>query len=96
MHVGDYIHLVKQPELKESLMLRIINKLEFPNFTALYDTLPKKDVGFEGRTTNEIVRELRRFYSEELENELGVVAIRVQLVPELDLYKDGMTLTLNK
>ena len=45
------------------------------------------DVGFEGRTTESIVGELRRFYSEEKENELGAVAIEVAVVPEKELEK---------
>lgn len=87
MHVGDYIKLTNESEGKETLMLQIVGKTEFPNFTKLYDTLPKKDVGFAGRTTESIVRELRRFYSEELENELGVVAIEVAVVPEKEKEK---------
>ena len=87
MHIGDYIKLIKEPELEETLMLEIVNKIEFPNFTVLYDSLPKRDVGFEGRTTESIVSELRRFYSEEVENSLGTVAIEVAVVPELNLTK---------
>ena len=83
MHVGDYILLLKEPELEEQLLLEIKNKIEYPNFTVLYDSLPKKDVGFEGRETKDIVGELRRFYSEELENEIGVVAIEVAVVKDL-------------
>lgn len=79
MAVGDYIKLLKEPDLEETLMLKIVKKIEFPNFTALYDSLPKRDVGFEGRTTESIVKELRQFYSEELENQLGVVAIEVEI-----------------
>ena len=95
MHVGDYIKLLKEPELEESLMLRIVNKIEFPNFTALYDSLPKKDVGFEGRTTESIVNELRRFYTEEEENKLGTVAIEVIVDPEL-IETKGFVKTLTK
>ena len=87
MHIGDYIKLIKEPEKVESLMLEIVNKIEYPNFTALYDSLPKRDVGFEGRTTESIVNELRRFYSEEVENKLGTVAIEVAVVPEQELEK---------
>ena len=83
MHIGDYIKLIKEPELEETLMLEIVNKIEFPNFTVLYDSLPKKDVGFEGRTTESIVNELRRFYNEEVENKLGTVAIEVEVVSNL-------------
>ncbi len=90
MHIGDYIKLIKEPELEETLMLEIVNKIEFPNFTVLYDSLPKRDVGFEGRTTESIVSELRRFYSEEVENNLGTVAIEVAVVPELNLTKGSV------
>ena len=93
MHVGDFIKLIKEPEKEETLMLQITRKIEYPNFTELYDSLPKKDVGFEGRTTESIVNELRRFYSEEVENQLGVVAIEVSIVPELDLTEKPMTLS---
>ena len=96
MHVGDYIKLIKEPEKVETLMLQITRKIEYPNFTVLYDSLPKKDVGFEGRTTESIVNELRRFYSEELENQLGAVAIEVAIVPELDLTERPMTLSRKK
>ena len=96
MHVGDFIKLIKEPELEETLMLEIVNKIEYPNFTALYDSLPKKDVGFEGRTTESIVGELRRFYSEELENQLGAVAIEVAVVPELNLADKPKTLSMKK
>ncbi len=84
MHVGDVIRLINESENKEELRLKIINKIEFPTFTKLYDSLPKRDVGFEGRTTESIVNELRRFYSEELEKQLGVVAIEVEVEPVLD------------
>lgn len=92
MYIGDYIKLIKEPELEETIMLEIVDKIEFPNFTALYDSLPKKDVGFEGKTTAEIVGELRKFYSEELENKLGAVAIKVALVPNQELTDSPRTL----
>lgn len=80
MHVGDRIRLIKEPEKQETLLLEIVDKLEFPTFTALYDALPKKDVGFDGMVTSDIVNELRRFYPEELEKRLGVVAIKVRVI----------------
>lgn len=82
MHIGDYIKLIKQPDCIESIMLEIVDKIEFPNFTILYDRLPKKLVGFEGKTTQEIVNELRKFYTEEQENEHGVVALELKVVGE--------------
>ena len=93
MHVGDFIKLIKEPEKEETLMLQITRKIEYPNFTELYDSLPKKDVGFEGRTTESIVNELRRFYSEEVENQLGAVAIEVSIVPEQNLTEKPMALS---
>ncbi|HOZ54069.1 MAG TPA: ASCH domain-containing protein [Bacilli bacterium] len=88
MKVGDYIKMLKEPEQEEYLMLLILNKVEFKNFTELYDTLPKKSVGFNGRTTEEIVNELRRFYTKEQENELGTVAIEIEVIKELSYCRE--------
>ena len=82
MKIGDQILLIKEPEKVETLLLDIVDKKEYPNFTTLYDSLPKRDVGFEGRETKDIVQELRRFYTEEQENQIGVVAIEVALAKE--------------
>ncbi len=99
MKIGDYIKMSKEPELEEYLILKIIDKIEFKNFTELYDTLPKKDVGFENRTTEEIVSELRRFYTIEQEEATGTVAIEVEVVQELSNYKipeKGNSLVIKK
>lgn len=95
MKIGDYIKMLKEPEKDEFLMLEIVNKIEYPTFTDLYDSLPKKDVGFEGRTTEDIVQELRRFYTEEQEREIGVVAIEVAVIPELSQYQKPVTLKMD-
>lgn len=96
MRVGDYIKLMKEPELTEVIWLRITNKIEFDTFTELYDALPKRDVGFEGRTTESIVQELRRFYTEEKERETGVVAIEVELAEEPEIAKKPITRRLTQ
>lgn len=70
MQIGDYIKMLKEPENEEFLTLKIVDKIESPTFTELYDSLPKKAVGFDGRTTQDIVQELRRFYTEEKEKKL--------------------------
>lgn len=86
MKIGDYIKMLKEPEKKEYLILSIKNKIEFQNFTTLYDFFPKEEVGFKGKSTAEIVNELRRFYTEEQENEVGAVAIEVEVIKELSDY----------
>lgn len=92
MQIGDYIKMYKEPEKEEYLFLEIIDKIEYLSFASLYNSLPKKDVGFEGKTTTEIAQELRRFYTEEQERELGVVAIKVNLIPELSNYRKEFSL----
>ena len=93
MKVGDLILLRREatPEEKEagivpedSILLEIEDKIEFEDFTQLYDSLPKKDTGFEGRETAEIVQtEIRKFYTPEMEKERGAVAIKVRRVQNL-------------
>ena len=98
MKVGDFIVIIKEPELTDWVAVEIVDKLEYPNFTTLYDTLPKKEVGFEGQTTEEIVSELRRFYTLEQEEATGVVAIKQQVVLdfELDNFDSKLSQTLNR
>jgi ASC-1-like (ASCH) protein len=89
MKVGDFICLRREPTPEEreagiiptdSIMLEILDKIEFEDFTQLYDALPKKDTGFEGRETAEIVEsEIRKFYTPEMEKERGAVAIKVRI-----------------
>lgn len=93
MKVGDLICLRREatPEEKaagivpdDSIMLEIEEKIEFEDFTHLYDSLPKRDTGFEGRETAEIVQtEIRKFYTPEMEKERGAVAIKVRRVQNL-------------
>ena len=93
MKVGDLICLRREatPEEKEAgivpddnIMLEIEEKIEFEDFTQLYDSLPKRDTGFEGRETSEIVQtEIRKFYTPEMEKERGAVAIKVRRVQNL-------------
>ena len=93
MKVGDLICLRREatPEEKEagivpddSILLEIEDKIEFEDFTQLYDSLPKRDTGFEGRETSEIVQsEIRKFYTPEMEKERGAVAIKVRRVQNL-------------
>lgn len=93
MKVGDLICLRREatPEEKEagivpddSIMLEIEEKIEFENFTHLYDSLSKRDTGFEGRETDEIVQtEIRKFYTPEMEKERGAVAIKVRRAQNL-------------
>ena len=95
MKVGDLICLRREPTPEEkeagivpddSIMLEIEEKIEFEDFTHLYDSLPKKDTGFEGRETEEIVQtEIRKFYTPEMERERGAVAIKVRRVQDLQL-----------
>ena len=95
MKVGDLICLRREPTPEEkeagivpddSIMLEIEEKIEFEDFTHLYDSLPKRDTGFEGRETEEIVQtEIRKFYTPEMERERGAVAIKVRRVQDLQL-----------
>jgi ASC-1-like (ASCH) protein len=80
MEIGDLIHMVEESDEKRELMLIITSKTEFPTFAELFDNMPKKDLGYEGRTTESLVEEIREFYSEEKERSTGVVAIGVALV----------------
>lgn len=83
MHIGDYIKLIKEPEHNESIMLEIIDKIEASSFVDLYNMISKEKLGSPDKTSVELANTMRRFYSEEQENELGVVAIETKVVGKL-------------
>ena len=76
---GDLIVVKKDPERKESFMVKVVDKFEFDSFRTMAETLDSTQLGFAGRSVDEIVETYRKFYSKENESKLGVVAIKVEV-----------------
>lgn len=74
---SDLIKIYKEPDLKEFLILKVEDLLHFKTFEQMALALPAKEVGFEGCSKEEVVAAYHQFYTEEMEQKFGVVAIKL-------------------
>lgn len=77
--VGDILQIKKEPEMIEVLNAKVIDLIYFKNFEEMANVLPAKQIGFDGWEKGDIVKEYHKFYSDQEEQELGVVAIKVKV-----------------
>jgi ASC-1-like (ASCH) protein len=77
--VGDTITFLKEPELTEKLMARVVALLHFESFEKMAKNLPLAKLGFENETKEQVVEAYHQFYSEQDEKEYGVVVIQVEV-----------------
>ena len=78
--VGDVIVFKKEPELKESFNVIVIDLIYFNSFDEMVKTLPVEKIGFADTKQEEIVNIYHQFYSIEEEKKYGVVAIKVEKI----------------
>lgn len=80
INVGDVITFKREPELKDSVNVKVKDLLYFNSFKAMAETLPLSKVGFAGKSIQETVDTYHQFYSLEDEKRYGVVAIKVEVL----------------
>ncbi len=76
--IGDTLILLKEPELKETMAVKVEDLIYFASFDALINTLPLEKIGFSGVSKVAVKNIYRQFYTEENEKCYGVVAIKLQ------------------
>ena len=77
--IGDIVKINKEPLMEEFLNATVVDLVHFKTFEEMANTIPAKEIGFEGRSFYEILNEYRKFYSKEKEEMYGIVAIKVKL-----------------
>lgn len=76
--VGDEIVFKKEPELAESLRMRVVGMEIFESFEEMAVTLPPRALGFDDKSKAEIVETYHSFYSADDEKKFKVVAIKLE------------------
>lgn len=76
---GDEIRFFKLPEMSESIIVRVKKLERFASFRKLFEAIDKKFFGHEGLTTEQQLERIYRIYTKEDEENLGVLAIFVEL-----------------
>lgn len=78
MNIGDTITFLKEPNLIDSLPATIEARLTFPTFEAMASSLDNTELGFKGKSTQEIIDTYHSFYSATNEQKYGVVAFKIK------------------
>lgn len=77
--IGDRILFQKQPDLKESFTVEVINLFKYESFKEMSKHTNLYDLGFEkNATSKDVVDCYRKFYSVEDEKKYGVLIIQVE------------------
>lgn len=80
INVGDTLRINKEPLMEEFLDAKVVDLLRFKSFQEMASVLPAISIGFDGCLPEEIVNEYHKFYSGELEEKYGVVAIKLKVI----------------
>ena len=75
LHVGDTLIFLKRP-LDDDVIVKKVKALEYyNNFSELVDCYDMKRIYLKDYTKEMYLNEMKRFYTDEEQNEFGVVAI---------------------
>lgn len=78
--IGDYIVFKKEPDLTENLSVKVVDLIAFKSFDEMIKSLGAKDIGFEGKSNEQVIETYHQFYSSQDENKYGVLAIGIELI----------------
>lgn len=76
--LGDNITFYRQPNLDESLTVRVVALLRYPSFSDMIRDFPC--AWFGGSNQEELLTQMRQFYPEDDEKKYGVLGIKIQRV----------------
>ncbi|GEM_PF-2879689 len=87
---GDAVLLFRHGGRGEFIVVEIIERREFKGIAEALESVGVQNAIPQAQSVSEALSEYRRFYSEEKERKLGVVALRVRTVTEYDgeIHKD--------
>lgn len=75
IQIGDQIEFSKLPELKEKILVNVLDLYRDDSFENLFRKLIKDENEIQRKT-----QEMRQFYSLEEENKYGVLGIKISLI----------------
>lgn len=77
--LGDKITFLKEPELKETLEVKVIGLLRYNDFKELFNDFNISILADSSMTKEELLNVLQEFYTVEKQKEYGVLGIRIAL-----------------
>lgn len=77
--IGDKIKFLKEPNLDESFMVRVVGLLRYNSFNDMFKDYDISVLSDKSMTKEELLSVLERFYTKELQEKYGVLGIRFEL-----------------
>ena len=78
--VGDTIKFLKEPELKESFEVKVVELLRYDSFEELFNDYDISVLADKSMTKEELLKVLETFYTKEKQKEYGVLGIKIELI----------------
>ena len=78
--VGDTIKFLKEPELKESFEVKVVELLRYNSFEDLFKDYDISVLADKSMTKEELIGVLEQFYTKEKQEQYGVLGIRIELM----------------
>ena len=78
--VGDTIRFLKEPELKDSFEVKVVELLRYDSFEELFKDYDISVLANKSMNKEELLKVLETFYTKEKQKEYGVLGIKIELI----------------
>ena len=77
--MGDTIKFLKEPDLKESFDVLVVDLYRYNNFEEMFKDFDISILSDKSMTKEELINDLEKFYTKEKQNKYGVLGIKIKL-----------------
>ena len=78
--IGDTIIFQKEPELEETMKVKVIGLLRYNSFEELFNDFNIEIMADQSMTKEELLNVLEQFYTPEKQKQYGVLGIRIEKI----------------
>lgn len=78
--VGDTIKFLKEPNLDESFLVKVIELIKYNSFLEMFNDYDISILSDNSMSKEELLEDLEKFYTKEKQKKYGVLGIRFELI----------------
>ncbi len=78
--VGDTIKFLKEPNLDESFLVKVIELIKYNSFLEMFNDYDISILSDNSMSKEELLNDLEKFYTKEKQQTYGVLGIRFELI----------------
>lgn len=80
LKLGDKIKFLKEPNLDESFVVKVIGLLRYNSFIEMFNDFDISILSDKNMSKENLLEDLEKFYSREKQQKYGVLGIRFEIV----------------